>query len=54
MTLSITLTPKGEGTEVLAVHSGVPDAIQPELNELGWKISLGKLARLVEEGVEGG
>jgi len=54
MTLSITLTPKGEGTEVLAVHGGVPDAIQPELNELGWKISLGKLARLVEEGVEGG
>ena len=38
----------GGGTELEAVHEGVPDAVAPELNELGWRESLARLARLVE------
>ena len=37
----------GGGTELEAVHEGVPDAVAPELNELGWRESLARLARLV-------
>ena len=36
------------GTELEAVHEGVPDAVDPALNELGWRESLARLARLVE------
>jgi uncharacterized protein YndB with AHSA1/START domain len=36
------------GTELEAVHEGVPDAVDPALNELGWREALGRLARLVE------
>ena len=39
---------EGGGTELEAVHEGVPDAVAPELNELGWRESLARLARLVE------
>ena len=33
------------GTELEAVHEGVPDAVDPALNELGWREALARLAR---------
>ena len=38
----------GGGTELVATHEGVPDAVSAADNELGWRMSLAKLARLVE------
>lgn len=49
MTSTITLTDADDGgTELVAVHEGVPDAVRPEDNELGWRESLDRLAELVE------
>jgi uncharacterized protein YndB with AHSA1/START domain len=49
MTSTITLTEAGDGgTDLVAVHEGVPDAVRPEDNELGWRESLDRLAELVE------
>jgi uncharacterized protein YndB with AHSA1/START domain len=47
-TVTFTLSDADDGTDVLAVHSGVPAGVAPADNELGWRMSLGKLARLVE------
>jgi uncharacterized protein YndB with AHSA1/START domain len=40
----------GGGTDVEGVHEGLPPGVKPEDNELGWRMSLGKLAALVERG----
>jgi uncharacterized protein YndB with AHSA1/START domain len=48
MTVTFTLRPVADDTGILAEHAGVPDAITPADNELGWQMSLRKLARLVE------
>lgn len=37
------------GTTLVAVHENVPPGISPEANELGWRMSIDKLARLVEQ-----
>lgn len=50
MTVTFTLTETDDGTELVAVHDDVPPGIAPADNELGWRISLQKLARLVEAG----
>jgi uncharacterized protein YndB with AHSA1/START domain len=51
MTITISLTDAADGgTEVLAVHDGVPAGVSPEDNETGWRLSLAKLAALVEAG----
>jgi uncharacterized protein YndB with AHSA1/START domain len=50
MTSTITLTDADDGgTDLVAVHQGVPDAVRPEDNELGWRESLDRLAELVED-----
>ncbi len=36
------------GTDLLAVHEGLPPGVAVEDNELGWRMSLDKLAALVE------
>ena len=36
------------GTELTAVHEGVPDGVAPADNEFGWRTSLDRLAALVE------
>ena len=36
------------GTDVLAVHDGVPRGVPAADNEAGWRSSLAKLAALVE------
>jgi uncharacterized protein YndB with AHSA1/START domain len=49
MTITYTLTDaEGGGTEVVGVHENVPAGVRLEDNELGWTISLGKLAQLLE------
>jgi uncharacterized protein YndB with AHSA1/START domain len=49
MTMTITLRDGDGGTELLAVHEGVPSGVAPEDNELGWRMALDRLAALVEE-----
>ena len=48
MTVTTTLTDAGDGTELVGVHEGLPVGVSPADNELGWRMSLGKLAALVE------
>ncbi len=48
MTITISLADADDGTDLVAEHSGVPVAVPAADNELGWEISLSKLARLVE------
>lgn len=50
MTITITLVDADGGTDVLAVHDGLPPGVPPADNEAGWRSSLGKLAALVEAG----
>jgi uncharacterized protein YndB with AHSA1/START domain len=48
MTITITLTDADGGTDLLAVHDGLPPGVSPVDNETGWQLSLAKLAALVE------
>jgi uncharacterized protein YndB with AHSA1/START domain len=50
MTITITLRDADGGTDLLAVHDGVPPGVPPADNEAGWRSSLAKLAALVEAG----
>ncbi|MFD7504737.1 SRPBCC domain-containing protein [Streptomyces sp. NPDC059850] len=54
MTMTTTLSDAGEGTDVLVVQEGVPDAVPAEDNETGMRMALAKLARFVEAGRAGG
>ena len=36
------------GTEVVGTHENLPPGVSPEDNELGWRMSMDKLAALVE------
>jgi uncharacterized protein YndB with AHSA1/START domain len=48
MTITTTLLDVVGGTELVAVHEGLPPGVKPEDNELGWNQSLDRLATLVE------
>jgi uncharacterized protein YndB with AHSA1/START domain len=48
MTLTITLTDADGGTDLDAVHAGLPDTVPAADNEAGWDQSLARLAALVE------
>jgi uncharacterized protein YndB with AHSA1/START domain len=48
MTISIALEDADGGTDVVAVHDGLPRGLLPADNETGWRMSLAKLAALVE------
>jgi uncharacterized protein YndB with AHSA1/START domain len=50
MTITITLADADGGTELLAVHDGLPPGLSPADNETGWRMALAKLAALVEAG----
>jgi uncharacterized protein YndB with AHSA1/START domain len=50
MTITITLADADGGTDLHAVHDGVPAGVSPADNETGWRMSLAKLAALVEAG----
>ena len=47
MTLTLALRDADGGTELEAVHEGVPDGIAPEDNALGWRMALDRLAALL-------
>jgi len=50
MTITFTLTDADGGTDLFAVHDGLPRGVSTTDNELGWRMSLGKLAAFVERG----
>jgi uncharacterized protein YndB with AHSA1/START domain len=50
MTVTFTLADVDGGTELVAVHDGLPPGLSAADNETGWRMSLGKLAKLVEAG----
>jgi uncharacterized protein YndB with AHSA1/START domain len=50
MTITITLADSNGGTDLVAVHAGLPSAVSPADNETGWRMALAKLAALVEAG----
>ncbi|MFG2359889.1 SRPBCC domain-containing protein [Streptomyces sp. NPDC048521] len=49
MTMTTTLTASDGGTDVEILHEGIPDAVPRADNELGTRMALDNLARLVEE-----
>ena len=53
MTITITLGDADGGTDIVAVHDGLPPGLSAADNELGWQLSLGKLAALVEAASRG-
>ena len=53
MTLTIALADADGGTQISAVHDGLPPGVPPADNEEGWRQSLAKLAALVEAGKAG-
>jgi uncharacterized protein YndB with AHSA1/START domain len=48
MTITTSLVDANGGTDVIAVHEGLPSGVKPADNEMGWRQSLAKLAALVE------
>lgn len=48
MTSTIELSDEGGGTRLVALHEGLPPGVAPADNEAGWRMSLGKLAKLAE------
>jgi len=48
MTITFTLTDTDGGTDILAVHDGLPPGVSTTDNEVGWRSSLAKLTALVE------
>jgi uncharacterized protein YndB with AHSA1/START domain len=48
MTITISLADADGGTDVVAVHEGLPPGLSPADNEVGWRQALRKLAALVE------
>jgi uncharacterized protein YndB with AHSA1/START domain len=48
MTITYTLAEAGDGTDLTGVHENLPPGVSPADNELGWSMSLDKLANLVE------
>ena len=54
MTLTTTLTDAGNGTDVVVVHEGIPDSVPTADNEMGTRMALANLAKLVEANHAGG
>ena len=48
MTITYTLADADGGTDVVAVHENIPPGVAPADNELGFRMSLDNLAKLVE------
>ncbi len=50
MTITYVLAESAEGgTDLIGLHENLPAGVRPEDNELGWSMSIDKLARLVEK-----
>ena len=52
MTITTTLADADGGTDVLAVHDGLPPGLSTADNEAGWRQALAKLAAWVEAGAQ--
>jgi len=50
MTTTISLADRDGGTDLRAVHDGLPRGVSTADNEAGWRMALAKLAVLVEAG----
>ena len=50
MTITYRLEPDGGGTTVTGLHEGLPPGLSPAENAQGWRMSMSKLARLLERG----
>jgi uncharacterized protein YndB with AHSA1/START domain len=50
MTITYALAGSGGGTDLVGRHENLPPGVAPADNELGWSMSIDKLARLVEQG----
>ena len=48
MTITYTLADSNDGTDLVGVHEHLPPGVPPADNELGWRMSIDKLAKLVE------
>jgi uncharacterized protein YndB with AHSA1/START domain len=48
MTITYSLDDVDDGTEVTGIHENLPPGVAPADNALGWRMSLDKLAALVE------
>jgi uncharacterized protein YndB with AHSA1/START domain len=48
MTITITLSDSDGGTDLVALHEGLPRGVSPAGNDAGWQMALAKLAALVE------
>jgi uncharacterized protein YndB with AHSA1/START domain len=48
MTITYTLADAGDGTDLVGLHENLPPGVPPSDNELGWSMSIAKLAELVE------
>lgn len=53
MTVTVTLTDSGGGTDVVGVHERLPPGVSAADNELGWQQALARLAALVENEAAG-
>jgi uncharacterized protein YndB with AHSA1/START domain len=53
MTSTITLADADGGTDLHAVHEGLPPGVSAEGNRTGWRMALDKLAALVEANYRG-
>lgn len=50
MTITTTLSDADGGTQITAIHEGLPPGLSPAENEVGWREALDKLAAFVEKG----
>lgn len=48
MTVTYTLADADGGTDIVGVHENLPPGVTPAANQLGWRMSLDKLAQLLE------
>lgn len=48
MTITYRLVDAADGTDLTGVHENLPPGVSPADNELGWNMSIDKLARLLE------
>lgn len=48
MMIRYSLAEATDGTDLVGVHEGLPPGVSPADNELGWRISIDKLATLAE------
>jgi uncharacterized protein YndB with AHSA1/START domain len=48
MTVTYELSDVDDGTNLVGLHENLPPGVSPADNELGWRMSIDKLARLLE------